>query len=139
MWPKKCDLYSQVKNLKRSICIPRRPVLCLVPDPGHRSRPMTLVSKLYLPALAPDLHLPPLAPNLCLPALAPNLCLLALSSNLLFSSSDQDFTTTTTTATSTSTTSTTRDNNNKRCLRGSKTNIKWSLKDIWWKIQVLFE
>ena len=163
MWPKKCDLHSQVKNLKRSICISRRPVLCLVPGPGHRSRPMALVPKLYLPTLAPDLHLPALAPNLCLPALAPNLCLaalgpnfylLVLSSNLLFSSSDQDFTTTTTTATSTittttitttttttttSTTSTTRDNNNKRCLRGSKTNIKWLFKDIWWKIQVLFQ
>ena len=88
-----------------------------------------------------------LPPNLCLVVLAPNLYLLALASNLLFTSSGQDFTTTTTTATytittttitttTTTTTSTTRDNNNKRCLRGSKIHIKWPLKDIWWKSQV---
>ena len=88
-------------------------------------------------------------PNLCLAALAPNLYLLVLASHLLSTSSGQDFTTitaatcsiTTTTITTTITTtatSTTRDNNNKRFLRGSKIHMKWPLKDICWKSQVLF-
>ena len=101
---------------------------------------LALATNMYLTALAPDLYLTALASNLCLPALVPNLYLLALASNLLFTSSGQDFTTTTTATctittttitTTTTSTSTTRDNNNKRCLRGSKNHIKWSLKDIW--------
>ena len=114
---------------------------------------------LCLPALDPSLYLTFLASNLCLPAqalnlrladLSPNLYLLVLASYLLFTSSGQDFTTTTaatctittttiTTTTTTTATNTARDNNNKRCLRGSKINIKWPLKDIRRKIQVLFQ
>ena len=64
-------------------------------------------------------------PNLYLTALAPNLCLPALASNLFFTSSGQDFTTTTT-ATCT-------------IVAKSTKSIKWPLKDIWWKSQVLFQ
>ena len=122
------------------------------------SRPLALVSNLHLPVLAHDLYLPALALNLyltalaqnmCLPALGPNLYLLALASNLLFTSSGHFTTTTTATCTITTTTITTtattattsiaRDNNNKRCLRGSKIYIKLPLKEIWWKSYVLFQ
>ena len=77
--------------------------------------------------------------------------LLVLASYLLFTSLGQDFTTTTTaatctittttitTTTTTTATNTTRDNKNKRCLHGSKIYIKWPLKDIRWKSQVLFK
>ena len=133
----------------KGICISRPPAFCLAPDPGSGPRPPALNPNLYLTALAPNMCLPALAPNLCLATLGPNLYLQALPSNLLFTSSGQDFTTTTaatctittttiTTTTTTTTTSTTRDIN-KRCLHGSKIHIKWSLKDIWWKSQVLFQ
>ena len=123
------------------------------PGPWSFAWPPALAPNSYLPALAPDFYIPALASNLCLPALAANLYLLALSSNLLFTSSGQDFTTTntatctittstittTTTTTTTTTATTTRDNNNKRCLRGSKIRIEWPLKDIWRKSQVLIQ
>ena len=121
-----------------------------------------LASNWYLPALDQNLHLKALLPNLCLPALAPYLCLPVLTQicidqpwpRFAFTSPDQNFPTTTATstititATSTTTTNTTTatttiattandNNNNKRCIRG-KTRIKWPLKDIWWKSQVLF-
>ena len=113
-------------------------------------RSPTLAPNLLLTTLASNLFLPALALNLYLAVLVANLYLLALASNLLLTSSGQDFTTTTaatctittttiTTTTTTTATSTTRDNNNKRCLRGSKIHIKWPLKDIWWKSQVLFQ
>ena len=105
---------------------------------------------LCLPALVPSLYLTPLSSNLCLPALAPNLYLLVLATHLLFTSSGHNFTATTaatctittttiTTTTTTTATNTTRDNNNKRCLRGSKIHIKWPLKDIRRKSQILFQ
>ena len=129
-----------VLHIKQGNCIARPPALCLASGPAPN---------LYLPALAPDLYLPALAPNLCLAALAPNLYLLVMASYLLFTSSGQDFTTTTaatctittttiTTNTTTTATNTTRDNN-KRCLRGSKIHIKWPLKDIRRKSQILFQ
>ena len=133
---------------KTVICISRAPALA-----PNLYLP-ALAPNLCLPALAPSLYLTPLVSNLCLPALAPNLCLAALAPNLyllvlasyfLFTSSGQDFTTTTaatctitnTTITTTTATNTTRDNNNKRCLRGSKIQIKWP--KIRRKSQVLFQ
>ena len=159
LWP--------VLHIKQGNCISRPPALCLASGPAPNLYLPALAPDLYLPALAPNLCLPALAPslyltplvsNLCLPALAPNLCLVALAPNLyllvmasylLFTSSGQDFTTTTaatctittttiTTTTTTTATNTTRDNN-KRCLRGSKIHIKWPLKDIRRKSQILFQ
>ena len=92
-------------------------------------------------------------PYLCLPVLT-QICIDQPWPRFAFTSPDQNFPTTTATstititATSTTTTNTTTatttiatttndNNNNKRCIRG-KTRIKWPLKDIWWKSQVLF-
>ena len=140
---------------KTGICISRPPGLALAPDlylPALAPNLclLALVPSLYLTPLASNLCLPALAQNLCLAALAPNLYLLVLASYLLFTSSGQDFTTTTaatctittttiTTTTTTTATNTTRNNNNKRYLRGSKIHIKWPLKDIRRKSQVLFQ
>ena len=88
--------------------------------------------------------------RLCLLALANcYLYLLVLVSYLLLTSSGQGFTTTTAatctittttiTTTTTTDTNTNRDNNNKKCHRGSKIHIKWLLKDIRRKSQVLFQ
>ena len=123
----------------------------------------TLASNWYLPALDQNLYLKALLPNLCLSALAPYLCLPVLTQicidqpwpRIVVTSPGQNFTTTTatstititatstttantTTATTTIATTTNDNNNNKRCICG-KTLIKWPLKDIWWKSQVLFQ
>ena len=69
---------------------------------------------------------------------------------LVFTSPGEDFTATavtstititaTTTTTTTAIATTTNDNNNNKvCIRCSKIHIKWPLKDIWWKSQVLFQ
>ena len=59
----------------------------------------------------------------------------------VFTTSGQDFTTTTTITSTTTATiaTTTTTSNKKRYLRGSKIRIKWPLKSIWWKSQVLFQ
>ena len=98
-WQSKwCFIFQELYFLL-GICISRPPTLapnlCLP----------TLAHNLYLTALVPNMCLTAMTPNLCLAALGPNLYLLALASNLLFSSSDQDFTTTST-ATCTITTTT---------------------------------
>ena len=130
----------------RVFAFPRPRTPALAPDLYLQA----LTPNLCLPALAHSLYLTPLASNLRLPALARNLYLLVLASYLLFTSPGQDFPTTTaatctfttttiTITTATTATNTTRDHNNKRCLRGSKIHIKWPLKDIRQKCQVLFQ
>ena len=90
--------------------------------------------------VARNFGLAPLAPNLYLQAW-PLICYLSVQVKIFTASTTAICTITTTTITTTTTTAirTNRDNNNKRCLRGSKIHIKWPLKDIWWKSQVLFQ
>ena len=107
-WQSKwCFIFQELYFLL-VICISRPPTLApnlyLLALAPNLCLP-TLAHNLYLTALVPNMCLTALTPNLCLAALGPNLYLLALASNLLFSSSDQDFTTTTT-ATCTITTTT---------------------------------
>ena len=123
-WPTPPTLFSRL--VLQGLCISRLPALA--PICIYRWWPPICIyrpwSTICLPGLVnanlclPNLHSPPLAPNLYLYP-------------------GQDFTTITTatctTTTATTTTTTTNNNNdnsnyNKRCLRGSKICIKWSLK-----------
>ena len=118
-----------------------------LPAPGAQiciCRPwakFVLAPNLYLPTRTKKKknHFSALVYKFYLPTLA-----LALAPRLVFTNLGQDFTTTTDTVPATTTTTstiatTTNDYNNKKCIRGSKIRIKWSLKDTWWKIQVLFQ
>ena len=83
------------------------------------------------PALGPNLYLPVQVKILLLPQLL----------LVLFTTSTINITATSTTTTTATTTATTANdnNNNKKYFHGSKIQIKWPLKDIWWKSRVLFQ
>ena len=128
-------IWSSTQNtslLFASLCFPEPG-----PGPGPRPRPLALAPNLYLPILVPNLFLLALAPtpDLYLPVqvkilLLPQLLL------ILFTTSTINITATSTTTT---TATTTNCNTNDKCICGSKMLIKWPLKDIWWKSQVLFQ